>query len=184
MFNDLMWLNEWLKLSGHDQSNFHILCLYVCKIINHYLKKHNIKILMWMYTGLFHIMAWFYVIYWYVISESRSIRPVEINKYDLTMATHYDIIMGNDVARDVHCEITMVNDIARDIHCDITMSNNVAMCTYHDITMHNDVAMNLFYYVFSAQCLIVILLWLAWNKNKNKFMLDQSGLENTVVVFV
>ncbi len=64
-------------------------------------------------------MAYFYVIYSYVISEWRSIRPVEINQYDITMS--------NDVARDVHCEITMGNDVARDIYCDITMSNDVAM---------------------------------------------------------
>ncbi len=76
----------------------------------------------------------------------------------------------------------MGNDIARDIHCDATMSNGFAMCTYHGITMQNDIAMNLFYYVFSALCLILILLWVVWNKNKNKFMFDQSGLENTFIV--
>ncbi len=43
------------------------------------------------------------------------------------MATHYDITMGNDVARGAHCKITIGNDIARYIHCDITMSNDVAM---------------------------------------------------------
>ncbi len=129
-------------------------------------------------------MAWFYVICRYVISEWRSIRPVKINQYDITMATHYDITMGNNIAIDVHCEITMGNDIARGIHCDITMSNDVAMCTHHGITMHNDVTMNLFYYVFSALCLIVILLWVVCNKNKNKFMFDQPGLENTFVLFV
>ncbi len=110
---------------------------------------------------------------------------MEINQYDIiAMATHYDITMGNDIARDAHCEITMGNDIARDIHCDVTMSNDVTMCTYHGITMHNDVAMNLFYYVFSALCLIMILLWVVCNKNKNKFIFDQSGLENTFVGFV
>ncbi len=72
------------------------------------------------------------------------------------MATH-DITMGNDIARDAHCEITMGNDVARCIHCDVTLSND-AMCTYYGITMHNDVVMNLFYYVFSALCLIMILL--------------------------
>ncbi len=123
-------------------------------------------------------MAYFYVIYRYVISEWRSIRPVEINQYDITIAIHYDITMGNDVARDVHCE-TMDNDVARYIHCDVTMSNDIAMCIYNGITMHNDIAMNIFYYVFSALCLIVILLWVVCNINKNKFMLDHSGLENT-----
>ncbi len=65
------------------------------------------------------------MIYRYLISEWRSIRPVEINQYDITMVTHYDITMCNDVARD---EITMGSDIAKDIRCDITMSNDVAMC--------------------------------------------------------
>ncbi len=59
-------------------------------------------------------------------------------------------------------DIRMGNDVARDIHCDVTMSNDIAMCTYHGITMHNDIAMNLFYYVISTLCLIMILLW---NKN-------------------
>ncbi len=76
---------------------------------------------------------------------------MEINQYDITIATHYDITMGNDVARDVHCEITMGNDVTRDIHCDITMINDFLMCTYHGI---------------------------------NKFMFNQSGLENTFIVFV
>ncbi len=56
----------------------------------------------------FHNMVWFYVIYRYVISEWISIRPVEINQYDITMATHYDITIGNDIAKDVHCKIAMV----------------------------------------------------------------------------
>ncbi len=30
----------------------------------------------------------------------------------------------------------------------------------------------------------VILLWVVWNKNKNKFMFDQSGQQNRLVVFV
>ncbi len=87
------------------------------------------------------------------------------------MATHYDITIGNDIARDAHCEITMGNDVARDILCNIKMSNDIAMYTY-GITMHNDIAMNRFYYVFSALCLIMILLWVVCNKNKNNFMFD------------
>ncbi len=76
-----------------------------------------------------------------MISHCRSIRPVEIHQYDITMAIHYDITMGSDIARDVHYEITMGNDVARDKYCDVTMSNDIAMCTYHGITMHNDIAM-------------------------------------------
>ncbi len=30
--------------------------------------------------------------------------------------THYDITMGNDIARDAHYDITMGHDVARDIH--------------------------------------------------------------------
>ncbi len=92
------------------------------------------------YYGLF-----FYVIYRYVFSKWRLIRPVEINQYDITMATHYDITMGNDVARDIHCDVTVRNDIA--------------MCTYHCITMHNDIAMNLLYYIFSSLCLNVLFYY-------------------------
>ncbi len=79
--------------------------------------------------------------------NGRSIRPVGINQYVITMVTHYDITMDNDIACDVLCEITMGNDVARYIHFDVTMSNDIAMCTYHDITMHIDVVMNLFYYL-------------------------------------
>ncbi len=100
------------------------------------------------------------------------------------MATHYDITICNDITRDVTCEITVGNDIARDIHCDVRMSNDIAICTYHGITMHIDIAMNLFYYAFSALCIIMILLWALCNKIKNKFMFDQAGLENTFIVFV
>ncbi len=88
-----------------------------------------------------------------------TIRPEEINQNAITMVTHYDITMGNDTARDVYCENTMGNDVARDIHCDITMTNDVAMCTYHDIAMHNDIDMILFFYVFSALCLIVLFYY-------------------------
>ncbi len=108
---------------------------------------------------LFHTTAYFYVIYKYVFSKWRSIRPVEINQYDFTMVTDYDITIGNDIARDVHCEITMGNDVARDVHCDITMSNDVTTYTYHGITMHNDDTMNIFYYVFFALCLIVLFYY-------------------------
>ncbi len=96
---------------------------------------------------------------------------MEINQYDIKMAIHYDLTMGNDIARDAHCEITMGNGFARDIHC---------------MTMSNDIAMNLFYYtcILCSMPNCVILLWIVWNKNKNKFMFDQSGLENTFVVFI
>ncbi len=106
---------------------------------------------------LFHTMACFYMIHRYAFSDWRSIKPVEINQYDITMSNHYDSIMGNDIARDGHFEITMSNDVQRDIHYDVIMNNDVVMCTYHGITMHNDIGMNIFYYVFSALYLLIVL---------------------------
>ncbi len=108
---------------------------------------------------------------------------MEINQYDITMATYYDITMGNDIVRDAYCEITMGNGVARDIHCDVTMSNDIAMYKYHGITMYNNVAMKHFYCVLSALCLIMILLRVLWNKNKNMFIFYQSGLENKFIIF-
>ncbi len=55
----------------------------------------------------------------------------------------------------IHYDITMGSDVAMDIHCDVTMSNDITICIYHVSTMHNGIAMNLFYYVFSALCLII-----------------------------
>ncbi len=89
-------------------------------------------------------MACFYMIYRYVFSEWRSIRLVEINQFDITMATHYDIIMDNYIAMDAHCEIRISKDVAREIHFDIRKSNKIALCTYHGITMHNDISINFF----------------------------------------
>ncbi len=62
------------------------------------------------------ILTCFYMIYRYMFSKWKSIRLVEINQYDITIAPHCEITMGND---------------ARDIHCGVTISNAVAMCTYH-----------------------------------------------------
>ncbi len=47
----------------------------------------------------------------YVFSEWRSIRPVEINQYGITIVTHYDITMGNNVSMDAYCAITMTCDV-------------------------------------------------------------------------
>ncbi len=69
-------------------------------------------------------------------------------------------------------DITMGNDIDSDAHYEITMGNDIAMCTHHGITMHNDIAMNLiFYYVFSALCLIMISLWVVCHKTRTRLCL-------------
>ncbi len=49
--------------------------------------------------------------------------------------THYDITIGNDVARDVHCEFIM--------------GHGIVMGTYHDVTMHTDVAFGLLKYPYT-----------------------------------
>ncbi len=87
-------------------------------------------------------------------------------------ATHYDITMGNDIARDAHCDITMSNDTTWDIHCDVTMLNDIAMNPFYNFLL------------CITMPIYVILLCIIWNNNKNKFMFDQFGLENTFVVFV
>ncbi len=109
---------------------------------------------------------------------------VKINQCDITMATHYDITIGNDVAR---MQVLKSQWVMTLLGTSIVMSQcimTLLLCIYHGVTMHNDIAMDLFNYVFFAQLLIMILLWVVCNKNKNKFMFDQSGLENTFVVFV
>ncbi len=103
-------------------------------------------------------MVCFYVIYRYVFSEWRSIRPVEINQYDITIATHYDITMDNDIARDAHCEITIGHDVARDTHCDVTMGNDITMCAYIMASQYMTLIWT-FYYVFFGLCLIVLFYY-------------------------
>ncbi len=56
--------------------------------------------------------------------------------------THYDITIGNDVARYVHCEIIM--------------DHGIVMVTYHDVTMHTDVATVLIYYVLLCPIMICL----------------------------
>ncbi len=56
--------------------------------------------------------------------------------------THYDITIGNDVARDVHCNIIMGHD--------------VVIGTYHDVTMQTDVARMLIYYVLIRSIMIFL----------------------------
>ncbi len=59
-----------------------------------------------------------------MVSQWRSIRPLEINQYDITMATNYDItwvmtLIGMRIVKSQW----VYNDVARDFHC-------VAMCRY------------------------------------------------------
>ncbi len=53
-----------------------------------------------------------------------------------------------------HYDITIGNDVARDVRCDIIMSHDVVMGTDHDVTMHTDVARTLIYYVLLRPIMI------------------------------
>ncbi len=55
--------------------------------------------------------------------------------------THYDITIGNEVARDVHCDIIMDHDV---------------IGTYYDVTMQTDVARMLIYYVLLHPIMIFL----------------------------
>ncbi len=55
-----------------------------------------------------------------------------------------------------HYDITIGNDIARDVNYDIMIGHDVAMGTYHDVTMHTDVARILIYVLL---CPIMIFLF-------------------------
>ncbi len=69
----------------------------------------------------------------------RAIRFVGIKKWTLLLCsmTHYDITIGNDVARDVHCEIIR--------------SHGIHMDTYHDVPMPSDVTRPSFIMYYNAQ---------------------------------
>ncbi len=57
-------------------------------LANHFKDVDQLKTVTRYWPGklfLFHTMACFYVIYWYVFSEWRSIKPVVMNQYDITM---------------------------------------------------------------------------------------------------
>ncbi len=56
--------------------------------------------------------------------------------------THYDMTIGNDVARDVHYEIIK--------------GHGIVIGTYHDVTMHNDVATTFIYYALLRTIMIFL----------------------------
>ncbi len=58
-----------------------------------------------------------------------------------------------------HYDITIGNDIARDIHCDIIMGQDIGIVVHHDVTMHTDVAKTLIYYVLLCPIMIILFSW-------------------------
>ncbi len=65
------------------------------------------------------------------------------------------------------------------------VTSQCVMMLHHCITIYNDI----YCYEHFLVCILcsmpncVILLWVVWNKNKNKVMFDQSGLASTFVDF-
>ncbi len=55
-----------------------------------------------------------------------------------------------------HYDITIGNDVARDVHSDIIMDHDVVLGTYHDVTMQTDVARMLIYYVLIRPIIIFL----------------------------
>ncbi len=55
-----------------------------------------------------------------------------------------------------HYDITIGNDVARDVHCDIIMGHDGVIGTYHDVTMQTDVARMLIYYVLIRPIMIFL----------------------------
>ncbi len=46
-----------------------------------------------------------------------------------------------------HYDITIGNDVARDVYYDIIMGHDIVIVTYHDVTMNTDVARTLIYFL-------------------------------------
>ncbi len=53
-----------------------------------------------------------------------------------------------------HYNITIGNDVARDVHCDIIMGHDVVMGAYHYVTLHTDVARTVIYYTLLCPIMI------------------------------
>ncbi len=88
-------------------------------------------------------------------------------------ATHYDITMGNDIAKNAHCDIIML------LGTSIVMSQWVIALLCVHIIASQCIMTLLWTSFYVLLCLFMLFLWIVWNKNKNKFVFDQSGLENT-----
>ncbi len=78
-----------------------------------------------LYAVLWPVLNPYPDFWWRFRSEHYFLWGSHCGQYAFCSMTHYDITIGNDVARDVHCYIIM--------------SHDVVMCTYHDVTMHTNV---------------------------------------------
>ncbi len=69
--------------------------------------------------------------------------------------THYDIIIGNDVARDVNCDTIMSHDF---------------VCAYHDVIMNTDIVLFVKSLNFTLN-INIINTEVVWHKNKKQFVM-------------
>ncbi len=93
------------------------------------------------YYGLFWLESLYPDHQWRFRSEHYFLWGSYSGHYFFHSITHYDITIGNDVARDVHC--------------DIIMGRAIIMGAYH-VTMHTDVARTLIYYVLLFPIMIFL----------------------------
>ncbi len=101
----------------------------------------------------YYVILWLVVTngdYWYPCAGPCAHYVLEITPEHNTLCsrTHYDITMGNDIARYANCNTRMGNDVVRDIHYDVTMSNDVAMCTSQCILMLLWTSFIIYYYTY------------------------------------
>ncbi len=69
----------------------------------------------------------------------------EISGGDSVRSTTFcvDHVMDTTFCSMTHYDITIGNDVARDVHCDIIIGHDIVMGAYHDVTMHADVTRTL-----------------------------------------
>ncbi len=117
--NNMHYLNRFLCITFLSRSwprmNVMFGQIWVLSVVNHF----------WvpLFSILCHAMACFCVISYIQISIGYYpcvhyfVWILSLWALLLSSIIHYDITMGNAVARDAHCNITVGNDVARGVHC-------------------------------------------------------------------
>ncbi len=88
------------------------------------------NIIIMLYSGLIWMESSYLNLRWNFHSEHYFMWGSHNGHYFFGFMTHYEITIGNDVAKDVHC--------------DIIMGHEVVMVRYHDVTMYTEFVM--YYY--------------------------------------
>ncbi len=92
------------------------------------------------------------------MNSFELIRHGDIKGGDSILSTAFcwDNIVDTMFCSMTHYDITIGNDVARDVHCSIIMGHDVVMGTYHDVTIHVDVARTLIYYILPVREITVL----------------------------